>query len=89
MRDFPGDERTAGKVGGKEGLADAADRARAQHGANAVEHVGQGNAAAAGDLAEGVGNEPGDLILADREDAGVERFVVFDGQGGGRSGGGV
>ena len=50
--DFPGDEGTRGEVGGKEGLADTADGAGPEHGADALEDGGQIDAAARGDFAE-------------------------------------
>ena len=85
--DLPGDQGAGGQVGGQESLADAPDRPGAQHGANSLENRGQVDPAARGDFAERVGAEPGDLVLADRQDTGVDGVEMFDGAGGGNGGG--
>jgi hypothetical protein len=86
--DFPGDEGAVGEFGGEEGLADAADDAGFDHGADALDDGIKGYAAFFCDELEGVAEEAFHAVFADGEDAGVGFFGVFNGDfdGGGHGG---
>ncbi len=72
-----------GEFGGEQRLADPADDAGFQHRADALEHGVQRHAGLLGDPVERLALEAGDEILGNRENPGVDRVVVFDGDGGG------
>ena len=75
LGDLPGNEGAGRELVRDQGLADAADGARAQHRADALDHRVEVDAGARGDLAEGVAEEPADAVLGDGEDGGVGGVV--------------
>ena len=77
--DLPGDEGAFGEFVGEEGLADAADDAGFEHGADALDDGVEVDAAFFGDELERVLQETFHAVFADGEDAGVDFFGVFGG----------
>ncbi len=81
--DFPGDEGTFCQFVGEEGLADAADDAAGDHGADALDDDAEGYATFFCDELEGVAEKAFHAVFADGEDAGVGFFGVVNGDFGG------
>src|SRR2546425_6642232 len=75
VRDLPGDERAVCEVGREESLADAADRARCEKGADALDYRLDRHAGAGGDFAEGVALEAFERVFRDGEDGSVYWIV--------------
>ena len=69
---LPRDEGARSEVGGHERLPHAADRARAQHRLDALDHDGKFDAGLPRDLAEGVTLESLDLVFGDGKDLRVD-----------------
>ena len=79
---LPSDQRTLGEVGGQQRLAHAPNDTTSQHGLNALEHRRGIQAALLGDLADRIVLKPLEPILGNLEDAGVDRVLNVDRDGG-------
>ncbi len=85
LRHLPCDERTVGKLGGEQRLADLADPADdsgLDHRPDPLQHRFQRQSGLLGDDLKGKPLEPGDEILGNRQDRGIGRVGVFDRDGG-------
>ncbi len=80
-RHFPGDERAIGQIGREQCLADPSHGSGAQHGDDSLEHGLDRQAGTLRNFRKRLANKPGDLVLRDGEDAGIDRVVMLDRQG--------
>ena len=86
--EFPSDEGAVGQAGGEQGLADAANGAARQHGAEAFDDEGLGQVAGFGDGEKGTGSKAVDAVFGYREDAAIDVIGAVAGNGCGRGVGG-
>ena len=82
LRHFPCDERAVRELGREQGLAHAADHAGFDHRADALQHGVERHTGFFGDHMKWLTLKSGDEIFRNRENGGVDRIVVFDGNGG-------
>src|SRR5690606_25206009 len=75
--DLPGTESAVGQLGRQQGLTDATDHASLEHGPDALDDRLEGQVGLLGDVLEGMALKSLDEVFGDREDAAVDRIVVF------------